>query len=147
MTKDPYRVLGVPETAGDAEIKSAYRKLAKRYHPDLHPNDPAAAQRMNELNEAYDAIRDAKARAAYARGAARPAAQSAAGPAGPGGRGGYAAQGADPWEEIFRRAEQDRRRARPQARLRLGRLLLIMLLGSLCMRFLTGAFSRLLGGG
>ena len=57
---DPYRVLGVPPTATDEEVKNAYRTLARRYHPDHFVNDPAAAkeagEKMKEINEAYDAI-------------------------------------------------------------------------------------------
>lgn len=53
---DPYEILGVSRTASPEEIKRAYSKLAKQYHPDLHPNDPSAEQKMKELNAAYDAI-------------------------------------------------------------------------------------------
>ena len=56
MVTDPYSVLGVSRDAGADEIKSAYRKMAKRYHPDLHPDDPDAPQKMNEINEAYDML-------------------------------------------------------------------------------------------
>lgn len=56
MISDPYAVLGVPRTASKEEIKKAYRTLAKKYHPDLHPNDAAAAEKMNEINQAYDMI-------------------------------------------------------------------------------------------
>ncbi len=56
MVTDPYEVLGVSKDATPEEIKSAYRKKAKQYHPDLHPNDPTAAQKMNEVNEAYDML-------------------------------------------------------------------------------------------
>ena len=56
MVKDPYSVLGVARTASDDEIKKAYRKMAKMYHPDLHPNEAAAAEKMNEVNEAYDML-------------------------------------------------------------------------------------------
>ena len=50
---DPFAVLGVPSSATEDEIKSAYRKLAKKYHPDLNPGDKAAEQKMREVNEAY----------------------------------------------------------------------------------------------
>ena len=51
---DPFRILGVPSSATEEEIKSAYRTLAKKYHPDLNPDDPQGAERkMKEINEAY----------------------------------------------------------------------------------------------
>lgn len=56
MIDDPYKVLGVSRGAGKEEIKKAYRQKAKLYHPDLHPDDAAAAQKMNEVNEAYDML-------------------------------------------------------------------------------------------
>ena len=56
MIDDPYKVLGISEGATKEEIKKAYRKKAKEYHPDLHPDDPEAAQKMNEVNEAYDML-------------------------------------------------------------------------------------------
>ncbi len=55
---DPYQVLGIPRGASEEEIKKAYRKKAKEYHPDLHPDDPVAAQKMNEVNEAYDMLKN-----------------------------------------------------------------------------------------
>lgn len=61
MARDPYEVLGVPRSASEDEIKTAYRRLAKKYHPDLNPGDPTAAQKMNEVNEAYDRIKNPQA--------------------------------------------------------------------------------------
>lgn len=58
MIKDPYQVLGISPGAAPDEIKRAYRQKAKEYHPDLHPNDPVAAQKMNEVNEAYDMLQN-----------------------------------------------------------------------------------------
>ena len=56
--KDPYVVLGVDKNASEDEIKSAYRKLAKKYHPDANPNDASAAEKMKEINAAYDQIKN-----------------------------------------------------------------------------------------
>lgn len=61
MVQDPYSVLGVSRDASEEEIKAAYRRLAKRYHPDLNPGDAAAAAKMNEVNEAYDRIKNPSA--------------------------------------------------------------------------------------
>ena len=56
MVDDPYKVLGVQPGASQEEIKRAYRRKAKECHPDLHPDDPNADKRMNEVNEAYDML-------------------------------------------------------------------------------------------
>ncbi len=56
MIDDPYKVLGLKENASADDVKKAYRKMARVYHPDLHPDDPEATQRMNEINEAYDML-------------------------------------------------------------------------------------------
>lgn len=61
MNKNPYEVLGVSENASDEEIKEAYRKLAKKYHPDRYIDDglkEMATEKMQQINEAYDAIKD-----------------------------------------------------------------------------------------
>ena len=62
---DPYAVLGVSRDASEDEIKSAYRKLAKQYHPDLHPGDEECARKMNEINAAYDAIKNPQPQQSY----------------------------------------------------------------------------------
>lgn len=56
MIEDPYKVLGISHDATKDEIKRAYRRKAKEYHPDLHPDDPVAEEKMNEVNEAYDML-------------------------------------------------------------------------------------------
>ena len=54
--RDYYEVLGLGKNATDAEIKSAYRKLAKKYHPDLNPGDKVAEEKFKEVNEAHDIL-------------------------------------------------------------------------------------------
>ena len=58
MIDDPYKVLGVSRDASDDEIKRAYRKLAKKYHPDVNPGDQEAARKMQEINAAYEQIKN-----------------------------------------------------------------------------------------
>src|SRR3984893_6128020 len=66
--RDPYEVLGVDRKAGEAEIKSAFRRSAKKLHPDANKNDPKAASRFAELNAAYEILGDADKRKAFDRG-------------------------------------------------------------------------------
>ena len=68
MTEDPYKVLGVSPSASDEEIQKAYRKLVKKYHPDVNPGDENAERKMREINAAYDHIkniREGKASGSY----------------------------------------------------------------------------------
>ena len=58
MIEDPYKVLGVSPDASDEEIKRAYRRLAKKYHPDINPGDPVAAKKMQQVNAAYEQIKN-----------------------------------------------------------------------------------------
>jgi DnaJ-class molecular chaperone len=66
--RNPYEILGVPRSADEAEIKKAFRKLAKTYHPDRNANDPKAKDKFAEVNSAYEILGDAKKRAQFDRG-------------------------------------------------------------------------------
>jgi DnaJ-class molecular chaperone len=66
--RDPYEVLGVAKNASAKDIKSAYRKLAKKHHPDQNPNDSKAKDRFAQANQAYEILGDEKQRAAFDRG-------------------------------------------------------------------------------
>src|SRR6185312_7861663 len=66
--KDPYEILGLKRTADDAAIRAAYRKLAKRYHPDLNPGKADSAERFKEINAANDLLSDPEKRARFDRG-------------------------------------------------------------------------------
>ncbi len=66
--RDPYEVLGINRKASAADIKSAYRRLAKKLHPDANKNDPKAATRFAELNAAHELLEDEDKRKAFDRG-------------------------------------------------------------------------------
>jgi curved DNA-binding protein len=63
--KDYYKTLGVGKKATAKEIKKAYRKLARKYHPDVNPNDSQAEVRFKEINEAHEVLSDSEKRAKY----------------------------------------------------------------------------------
>ena len=74
---DPYQILGVSPDASDEEIKRAYRRLAKQYHPDANPGDEYAAKKMQEINDAYDRIKNPeKHQGASSQGSYNPYGQS-----------------------------------------------------------------------
>jgi molecular chaperone DnaJ len=81
--KDLYEILGLSKEASQEEIKKAYRKLAKKYHPDVNKDDPDAEKKMKEINVAYETLSDPKKKEMYDR----------FGSAGPQGAGGYGGQG------------------------------------------------------
>jgi len=94
MIDDPYQVLGVSPDASDEEIKQAYRRLAKKYHPDLNPGDAVAAKKMQQVNAAYEQIKNPEKAQSGPR-------QSY------GGTGGYGGYGYDPfggaWQQSYNR--------------------------------------------
>lgn len=94
MISDPYQVLGVSPDASDEQIKQAYRKLAKKYHPDLNPGDPEAAKKMQQINAAYEQIKNPEKQA------------QSSGYGGQGSYGGYNSQGGygyDPFGGYYQR--------------------------------------------
>ena len=90
MIDDPYKVLGVNRDATDEEIKQAYRRLAKKYHPDLNPGDKEAARRMQEVNAAYEQIKNPEKASANQ-----------------GSQGGYGGYGYDPFGGYQQRRYSD----------------------------------------
>src|SRR5437660_11767678 len=79
QTRDYYEVLGVPRTASEKDIQSAFRKLARKLHPDVNPGDKDAERRFKEVSEAHDVLSDPEKRKMYDRFGADWQAASAAG--------------------------------------------------------------------
>jgi DnaJ-class molecular chaperone len=104
--RDPYEVLGVAKSTSHADIKKAYRHLAKKYHPDHNKNDPKAASRLAEINAAYEIVGDEDKKAKFDRGEigadGKPRFAGFEGfGAGPGGFGGFSKGGAGPGGSRF----------------------------------------------
>ena len=131
--EDPYAVLGVGRDASAAEIRKAYRALAKKHHPDLHPGDARAEAHFKRVSAAYDLLGDAKKRARFDRGEIDAAGAERAphhafrhnaaggGAQGFAGRGGFGAFGdigdfGDVFADLFGDAGRGRRGRRPKAR-------------------------------
>ena len=87
MAKDYYQILGVSRGAAPADIKKAYRKLARKYHPDLNPGDKSAEARFKEIQEAYAVLSDPNKRAQYDQFGFAGGAPPGAGPGGPSSAG------------------------------------------------------------
>ena len=108
MIDDPYQILGVSPNASDEEIKQAYRKLAKKYHPELNPGDPVAAQKMQQVNAAYEQIKNPEK--------ARP---------NPGSQSGYGPYGYDPfggaWQRSYQQSQGDPYQRSAEQYIRFGR--------------------------
>ena len=65
MARDYYDILGLSKSASDSDIKSAYRKLAMKYHPDRNPGDKKAEENFKEISDAYEVLKDPQKKAAY----------------------------------------------------------------------------------
>lgn len=99
MNRDPYSILGVSRSAGEDEIRKAYRQKAKALHPDLHPGDAVKADTFKQVSAAFDILGDAKKRAQYDRGEI----DGDGNPRGfaGGGRGPTGGNHGDPFEDIL----------------------------------------------
>ena len=118
--RDPYEVLGVPRGASAAAIKSAYRKLAKKHHPDANKNDPKSAARFSELNSANEIVGDEDKRKQFDRGEidaeGKPRFQGFPGGGGPrGAAGGFESGG---FRSRTGRSRRRRLRGHPQQHVR-----------------------------
>jgi molecular chaperone DnaJ len=111
--RDYYEVLGVPRSAGEDELKKAYRRLAMKYHPDRNPDDNAAQEQFKEAKEAYEVLKDERKRAAYDQyGHAAVDGAMGGGP----GPGGFQGDVGDIFGDIFADIFGGGRRGRQQQR-------------------------------
>jgi curved DNA-binding protein len=106
--RDYYEVLGVPRTATEKEIKSAFRRLARKHHPDVNPNNPEATEKFKEINEAHEVLSDLEKRQKYDRLGAdwdraggRPDGWSGAGPFGQADHVEYRTVSPEDLEDLF----------------------------------------------
>lgn len=123
---DPYQLLGVSPDASEEEVTKAYRALARRYHPDIHPNDKEAERKMKDINAAYEQIKNIKSgKAQYSRQTGYTEA-----PQGAGAQGGF--YGFGPFGPFYGSYgfgnEQNRQSTGRSRRFSFGRLLLLIIL-------------------
>lgn len=99
--RDYYEVLGVQKGASDAEIKKAFRTMARKYHPDLHPNDKECEEKFKEVNEAYEVLSDPAKRQKYDQFGFAGVDPSYGGSAGAGDFSGFGGFGGGGFGDIF----------------------------------------------
>ena len=99
--RDFYEVLGVDRQADEKQLKSAFRNLAKKYHPDANRDDPTAETKFQEISEAYDALKDPQARAAYDRFGHAAFENGGPGAGGQGGPGGFGPEFSSSMSDVF----------------------------------------------
>jgi molecular chaperone DnaJ len=117
MSKDYYQTLGVPRTASIPEIKKAYRRLARKCHPDLNPNDKAAEAKFKEIQEAYSVLSDPQKKAQYDQFGDRPPSAEASGQPGSGFEGfDFSDYGTSSFRDFFENVFGGRAAARAPVR-------------------------------
>ncbi len=97
MARDYYDILGLPKSASDSQIKSSYRKLAMKYHPDRNPGDKKAEDKFKEISESYEILKDPQKKAAYDQYGHAAFSQGSSG----GASGGFSGFGSGGFSDIF----------------------------------------------